>query len=133
MSSGRIFVAAAAAVLLLGAAPSPYPGHPVTSPDITGADVLARDKAISDDAFEGRGPGTKNGEAAAQWLADELKRIGIKPGNHGSYFQKVPTESSSRSTPPNRTFAFDTPQGRADAEIRRRCHLLDAALRRAAR
>ncbi len=33
----------------------------------------------------------RNGEAAAQWIADELKRIGIKPGNHGSYFQTVPS------------------------------------------
>ena len=38
-----------------------YPGHPVTSVEIKGADLLARDRAISDDAFEGRGPGTKNG------------------------------------------------------------------------
>ena len=91
MSLPRTFAAAFVASLLLGAAHSPYPPHPVTSADITGADILARDKAIADDAFEGRGPGTKNGEAAAQWLADELKRIGIKPGNHGSYFQKFST------------------------------------------
>jgi Zn-dependent M28 family amino/carboxypeptidase len=77
-----------AAVLLLGAA---YPAHPSTSPDIAGADILARDKAVADDAFEGRGPGTKNGEASAQWIADELKRIGIKPGNRGSYFQNFAT------------------------------------------
>src|SRR5512143_3115789 len=68
-----------------------YPGHPVTSVEITAADLLARDRAISDDAFEGRGPGTKNGEAAAQWIADEMNRIGLKPGNHGSYFQEVPS------------------------------------------
>ena len=91
MSLSRTFAAAFAAALFLGAAPSPYPGHPATSADITGADILARDKAIADDAFQGRGPGTKNGEAAAQWIADELKRIGIKPGNHGSYFQKFST------------------------------------------
>ena len=87
-----------------------FPGHPVTSPDITGADILARDKAIADDAFEGRGPGTKNGEAAAQWLADELKRIGIKPGNRGSYFQKVP-EVVIALDGAKSSFAFETPQG----------------------
>ncbi len=46
-------------------------------------------KYISDDKFEGRAPGTKSGEAAAQYLADELKRIGVKPANNGSYFQPV--------------------------------------------
>ena len=46
-------------------------------------------KYISDDKFEGRAPGTKSGEAAAQYIADELKRIGVKPANNGSYFQPV--------------------------------------------
>jgi len=67
-----------------------YPGHPATSPDITAADLSARDKALADDAFEGRWPGAPSGEAAAQWIADEMKRIGLEPGNHGSYFQTVP-------------------------------------------
>jgi Zn-dependent M28 family amino/carboxypeptidase len=110
MHFARTVAVVFAAALLAGAAPVKYPGHPVTSPDITGADVLARDKAISDDAFEGRGPGTKNGEAAAEWLADELKRIGAKPGNHGSYFQKVPTVVVALDGPKS-NFAFDTPQG----------------------
>ena len=42
-----------------------YPGHPTTTPEITAADISARDKAMADDAFEGRGPGTVPGEAAA--------------------------------------------------------------------
>jgi Zn-dependent M28 family amino/carboxypeptidase len=67
-----------------------YPGHPVTTPDINAADISARDKALADDAFRGRWPGAPEGEAAAQWVADEMKRIGLQPGNHGSYFQTVP-------------------------------------------
>ena len=66
----------ALAIAMPAAALAAYPGHPTTSPDITAADISARDKAISDDAFEGRGPGTPSGEAAAQWIADELKRHG---------------------------------------------------------
>ncbi|MEO8071849.1 MAG: M28 family peptidase [Acidobacteriota bacterium] len=46
-------------------------------------------KYISDDKFEGRAPGTESGEAAAQYIADELKRIGVKPANNNSYFQTV--------------------------------------------
>lgn len=44
---------------------------------------------FSDDGFQGRGPGTPGGELAAKFLARELERIGIKPGNNGSYFQPV--------------------------------------------
>ncbi len=46
-------------------------------------------KFLSDDAFEGRAPGSRGGELAAKFLAMELQRIGIKPGNNGSYFQPV--------------------------------------------
>lgn len=46
-------------------------------------------KYLSDDKFEGRAPGSKGGEAAAQYIADELKKIGVKPANKGSYFQPV--------------------------------------------
>ncbi|HEX4118904.1 MAG TPA: M28 family peptidase [Rhizomicrobium sp.] len=94
----------------LDAYPAAYPGHPVTSPEITAADLSARDKAISDDAFEGRGPGTPNGEAAAQWIADELKRIGVKPANHGSYFQTVPAVSITLDAPASH-LSFATPKG----------------------
>jgi Zn-dependent M28 family amino/carboxypeptidase len=87
----RLAPALLASVLILPALAVTWPAHPTTSPDITAADISARDKALADDVFEGRGPGTKAGEASAQWIADELKRIGIKPGNHGSYFQNVPS------------------------------------------
>ena len=100
----------ASAILLPAAALAAFPGHPTTSPDITAADLSARDKAVADDAFEGRGPGTKNGEVAAQWIADELKRIGIKPANHGSYFQEVPAVSITMD-PKFSSAAFQTGKG----------------------
>jgi Zn-dependent M28 family amino/carboxypeptidase len=67
--------------------------HPATSAAITAGDISARVKILSDDAFEGRGPGTPAGERAAQWIADEMKRTGLKPGNGASYFQEVPEVS----------------------------------------
>ncbi len=101
---------AGAALLALPALAAPYPGHPKTVPDITAADLSARDKALSDDVFEGRGPGTPAGEAAAQWVADEMKRIGLKPGNHGSFFQPVPAVTIALQ-PALSSFALATPQG----------------------
>jgi Zn-dependent M28 family amino/carboxypeptidase len=101
---------ATAAPLAVWAAASQYPGHPTTVPDIVAADVLARDQALADDRFQGRGPGTVAGEAAAQWLADEMKRIGLKPGNHGSYFQNVPSVNIALD-PAKSSLAFNTPSG----------------------
>ena len=44
---------------------------------------------LSADDFEGRGPGTAGGKRAVQYIADELKAAGVKPGNGKSYFQNV--------------------------------------------
>ncbi len=87
-----------------------YPGHPATNPELTAADLSARDKAVADDAFEGRGPGSKTGEAAAQWIADELKRVGVKPANRGSYFQNVPAVAIKLDGASS-SFTFDTARG----------------------
>jgi Zn-dependent M28 family amino/carboxypeptidase len=46
-------------------------------------------KFLSDDAFEGRAPGSRGGELAAKYIANQLLMAGIKPGNNGSYFQPV--------------------------------------------
>jgi Zn-dependent M28 family amino/carboxypeptidase len=107
--SALAFVAGASCLAVEAFAQS-YPAHPQTVPEITAQDLAARDKAISDDAFQGRGPGTVAGEAAAQWLADEMKRIGLKPGNHGSYFQPVPAVNITLD-PAKSSLSFATPQG----------------------
>jgi Zn-dependent M28 family amino/carboxypeptidase len=105
------FLFAATALIVVPAASAPaYPGHPTTSPEIVATDVSARDKAISDDAFQGRGPGTPAGEAAAQWIADEMKRIGLKPGNRDSYFQPVPAVNIALDAGKS-SLSFDTPHG----------------------
>lgn len=44
---------------------------------------------LSADDFEGRGPGTAGGKRAAQYIADQMKASGVKPGNGKSYFQNV--------------------------------------------
>jgi Zn-dependent M28 family amino/carboxypeptidase len=106
----NLLLASAAFAIAVPVFAAEYPGHPATTPDITAADLSSRDKAISDDTFQGRGPGTVNGEAAAQWIADELKRIGIAPANHGSYFQDVPAVNITLDAAKS-SFRFDTPKG----------------------
>jgi Zn-dependent M28 family amino/carboxypeptidase len=70
-----------------------YPGHAITQGAITQADFAVRVKALADDRFAGRGPGTERGEASADWIAHEMKRLGLAPANKGSYFQDVPAAS----------------------------------------
>jgi Zn-dependent M28 family amino/carboxypeptidase len=110
MRNRFLLLTATALCLSAGAALAEFPAHPVTTPDINAADLASRDKAIADDAFEGRGPGTQNGEAAAQWIADEMKRIGLKPGNRGSYFQDVPSVQITLDATKS-SLVFNTPQG----------------------
>ena len=52
-------------------------------------DLRSTVKYLSDDGFEGRGPGSRGGELAAKYIANRLELAGIKPGNNGSYFQPV--------------------------------------------
>jgi Zn-dependent M28 family amino/carboxypeptidase len=53
--------------------------------------LLAETKMLSSDAFEGRAPGTKGEDLSVNYIADQFKKAGLKPGNtDGTYFQPVP-------------------------------------------
>ncbi|MEM8616048.1 MAG: hypothetical protein AAGF20_03835 [Pseudomonadota bacterium] len=68
--------------------PMPLPENTLSG--IAASDLRQRIKALSDDRFEGRGPGSEIGEKTADWLAAELQRIGVQPGGEdGTYFQTV--------------------------------------------
>jgi Zn-dependent M28 family amino/carboxypeptidase len=74
--------------------------------EITDALIKEHVKVLSSDEFEGRAPSTKGGTLAAQYLADQLKSIGIEPaGENGTYFQEVPIIESVV----NRNFALSVP------------------------
>ncbi len=45
---------------------------------------------LSSDEFEGRAPGTPGEEKTLKLLASEFEKLGLKPGNNGSWFQDVP-------------------------------------------
>lgn len=83
----------AAGLAACGGEKAPAPVAATASPttaDITPADLAYRVKELADDKYEGRGPGTVEGEKAAAWIASEMKRVGLEPGNpDGTYFQTV--------------------------------------------
>jgi len=53
--------------------------------------IRAHVRFLSLDLLEGRGPGTRGAELAAEYIATKLALAGVEPaGENGSYFQKVP-------------------------------------------
>jgi Zn-dependent M28 family amino/carboxypeptidase len=89
--TAKVDTAPEAAPTEVAAAPElllPLPEN--TVPEIRAEDLAIRVKTLADDTFEGRGPGTPTGEAAADWIAAEMARLGLEPaGDNGSYLQEV--------------------------------------------
>ena len=72
--------------------PSVSPHTPIGQlPAIDLDQLLTHTRRLSSDEFEGRAPGTKGEDLSVNYLADQFKKVGLKPGNtDGTYFQKVP-------------------------------------------
>ena len=47
-------------------------------------------RTLSSDAFEGRAPGGIGEQKTIAFMEGEFKKLGVQPGNNGSYVQKVP-------------------------------------------
>ncbi len=60
------------------------------SPAITEADFAEMVKVLSSDEFEGRAPGSAGEDKTVEYIVAQLERIGLQPGNNGSWFQEVP-------------------------------------------
>lgn len=53
--------------------------------------IRAHVRFLASDLLEGRGPGVRGGEIAAEYIAAQFALDGLKPaGDNGTYFQKVP-------------------------------------------
>ncbi|HET7040697.1 MAG TPA: M28 family peptidase [Gemmatimonadales bacterium] len=60
---------------------------------ITAADVHARLSIIADDSMGGRDTPSAGLDKTAQYVADQFRRFGLKPGGeHGTYFQRYAIE-----------------------------------------
>jgi Zn-dependent M28 family amino/carboxypeptidase len=75
---------------LLAAAPPIEPSREAIAA-IDAAGLLAHIKVLSSDKFEGRAPGSKGEEESVQYITEQFKKLGLKPGNpNGAYTQEVP-------------------------------------------
>ena len=61
---------------------------------INAADFARFDRTLSSDAFAGRKPATPAEQRTIDWLVGEFQRMGLQPGNHGSWVQTVPADST---------------------------------------
>src|SRR5262245_43953933 len=58
---------------------------------ITTNELLQHVTRLASDEFEGRAPGTRGEELTVQYLVEQFRRAGLKPGNpDGTFFQNVP-------------------------------------------
>ena len=79
--------------VLFALACSSEPAKPLTLaqlPDINTDRVLSDIRKLSSDEFEGRFPGSKGETLTVAYLTDQLKAIGLEPGNpNGTWIQKA--------------------------------------------
>src|SRR5689334_24569181 len=61
----------------------------------TPADARRILSALADDSMQGRATGTAGAHRAAQYIADQMKRLGLTPLGDSGYFQKVPVSMDS--------------------------------------
>jgi Zn-dependent M28 family amino/carboxypeptidase len=111
----RTVLAALALSFLVACNQAPVAEAPVAAPagpaedEIQEAALVQHVQTLASDEMEGRAPSTPGGQRAADYIADQLKAMGVEPaGENGTYFQQVPIIESVV----NRSFTLSVP-GRA--------------------
>jgi Zn-dependent M28 family amino/carboxypeptidase len=129
-----IVLALAIVVVITGVPGTPGPGvaaQQAGSRDTVAARILAHVTALGSDAMEGRAPGTAGERRAVGYLVEQLRTMGVEPGNpDGTYVQRVPilafTAASTASfTVGRRTIELKAPddyvaisrQGKAEVSV----------------
>jgi len=69
-------------------------------PNVSGERIRAGVKLLSSDLLEGRGPGTRGGQLATEFLATEFALAGAKPAGDADPYREV----GSLAGPPSDTF-----------------------------
>ncbi|BCT92389.1 hypothetical protein LYSHEL_14130 [Lysobacter helvus] len=68
----------------------------VFSPELAPGDFAEHVRVLASDAFEGRAPGSPGEDKTVAYIQSQFERIGLKPGNAGSWVQQVPmTETTA--------------------------------------
>ncbi len=89
------------------------------SSEIKAEDFAARLQKLSSDQFEGRQPGTIGERVTTAYIKDQFERIGLKPGNNGSWFQTVPMVQTTLQDPASVKIRVKGADGESDFGIGR--------------
>ena len=76
------------------------------SPVVNDQQYLEDIKTLTQPSMEGRGDGTKGLEKAAQFLADNYRKFGLKPAGTNGYFQPFTVTTGARLMNDNNTFSI---------------------------
>ncbi|OJW16454.1 M28 family metallopeptidase [Mucilaginibacter sp. 44-25] len=80
----------AAAALFAGCAGNTDKSQNTAADTGLAADIKQHIAVLANDSLLGRKPFTKGEEKTINYIAAEYKKLGLAPGNNGSYFQEVP-------------------------------------------
>ena len=95
----------ASMIFVTGCEPAVTPDTGTKPPVASAADIGRRIELLASDEFQGRAPGTPGGQAASQYIADEMKAAGLEPmGKNGTYFQSV--ELTAQTVLPSSTLSI---------------------------
>ena len=95
----------ASIIFVTGCEPAVTPDTGTKPPVASAADIGRRIERLSSDEFQGRAPGTPGGQAASQYIADEMKAAGLEPmGENSTYFQSV--ELTAQTVLPSSTLSI---------------------------
>jgi Zn-dependent M28 family amino/carboxypeptidase len=84
-------------------------GSDAATQAIDADEVLAWTSALSDDRFEGRGPGTAGDVSARHWIAARLAALGLEPAGTDAWEQPLDIVSVTAEVP--KSWVFRAPKG----------------------
>ncbi len=92
-----------ATILALTMCNAPSEEGPSEAAGINGETIADHIKILASDEFEGRKPFTTGETKTIEYIKSEFEKMGIKPGNGDSYYQKVPLVSINATVETNMT------------------------------
>jgi len=87
-------LAGALACAPAGGPPSPATTHLAADPAVTESEVRRILSTLAADSMEGRLTGSHGAKRAAEFIASEMKQIGLSPRGDTAFFQRVPFASA---------------------------------------
>jgi Zn-dependent M28 family amino/carboxypeptidase len=76
---------------------------------VTAEEIKSQIAVLADDSLQGRKPFTAGEEKTIAYISAQFKKLGLAPGNNGSYFQDVPMVEAKATIDP--TMSVSGPKG----------------------